>query len=92
MLALVLAALMQSTAPADAPPEKPKPAAEARRDPKVETGVDANGVPAWAKRQKKQPVQSCAAKPNIGVETWREKYDEMGRDRLKPKPPTYTCH
>jgi hypothetical protein len=74
----------------DAPP--PAAAADARPPADISKAVDANGVPAWAKRKHKQPVQSCETKPNIGIETWREKYDGSGKDRLKPKPPANVCH
>ncbi len=54
--------------------------------------VDENGVPAWAKRKRLRPVQSCETKPNIGVETWRQKYDSSAPQRLKIRVPTSTCH
>lgn len=81
----------------DAPPTKEEPpAAEAPasdiKPADISKAVDENGVPAWAKRKHKQPVQNCETKPNIGIETWREKYDGSGKDRLKPKPPTNVCH
>lgn len=78
-------------APADPPPSavggppKPAPLSSAQ-------AVDANGVPAWAKRKHKQPVQNCDTKPNIGIETWRQRYDNSGKERLKPKPDANTCH
>ncbi|MBL8556640.1 MAG: hypothetical protein JNL41_20370, partial [Phenylobacterium sp.] len=46
----------------------------------------------WAKRKHKQPVQSCETRPNIGVETWRQRYESTGKDVLKPRPATFTCH
>ncbi|MBL8773973.1 MAG: hypothetical protein JNK30_21485 [Phenylobacterium sp.] len=92
--AMILAAAQppaDGTAPVAPPPSAqggpakpaPLPASQA---------VDANGVPAWAKRKHRQPVQSCETRPNIGVETWRQRYDSTGKDLLKPKPPTFTCH
>jgi hypothetical protein len=88
VLALVLAAMLQA-APAAAEPAKepaPKPPAS------IANAVDANGVPAWAKRKRLHPVQACETKPNIGVETWRQRYDSTGRDRPKLRTPTAVCH
>jgi hypothetical protein len=96
----ILAALaLAGPGAADAPPthtEPPPAAAQPQTPPPppadITHAVDANGVPAWAKRKHKQPVQACETKPNIGIETWREKYDSSGKDRLKPKPPANVCH
>ncbi len=87
LLAIALlssAAVAQPAAPAPAP--DPKPAVVAEKP------VDENGVPAWAKRKRLYPVQSCETKPNIGVETWRQKYDSSAPQRLKIRTPTSTCH
>jgi hypothetical protein len=98
-LAILTALALAGSAAADAPPpksESPSSAAPAQTPPPppadISKAVDANGVPAWAKRKHKQPVQACETKPNIGIETWREKYDSSGKDRLKPKPPANVCH
>lgn len=91
--AILLASLMLIASPALAEPPKteapaptPKPAVTAEKP------VDENGVPAWAKRKRLQPVQSCETRPNIGVETWRQKFDSSAPQRLKPRTPTSTCH
>lgn len=68
------------------------PVAAAKPAVVVEKPVDENGIPAWAKRKRLYPVQSCETKPNIGVETWRQKYDSSAPQRLKPRTPTSTCH
>ena len=52
------AAVAQTAAPAPVAPPKPVPVAE--------KPVDENGVPAWARRKRMYPVQSCETKPNIG--------------------------
>ena len=78
------AASAQATAPV--PVATPKPTVVAEKP------VDENGVPAWAKRKRMYPVQSCETKPNIGVETWRQKYDSSAPQRLKIRTPTSTCH
>lgn len=95
MLALI-AALSLAAQSADPPPADPAPPAPAeapaRPPADISKAVDENGVPAWAKRKHHSPVQSCETKPNIGIETWREKYESSGKPRLKPKPPTNTCH
>jgi hypothetical protein len=83
-------ALAQPSAEAPAAPPAAaaaKPAAAA-----AEPAVDANGVPAWAKRKRLHPVQACETKPNIGIETWRARYDAAAPERLKPRPATATCH
>mgnify|MGYP001342050129 CR=1 FL=1 len=65
-------------------PPKPAPLAPAE-------AVDADGVPAWAKRKHKQPVQACETRPNIGIETWRQRLDSADATRLKPRPDMNTC-
>lgn len=87
MLALILAVFMQAAPAAEPPPEKPKPPAAAPAEPPV----DANGVPAWAKRKRMQPVQNCQTKQGIGIETWRQDFDSS-KDIKKPRPPAVTCH
>ena len=84
MIAL-LAALALAAPPADAtaaaPPPPPKPPAS------IDKAVDANGVPAWAKRKRFAPVQNCTGRPNIGVETWRAELDpnsKVGAPRAVP--------
>jgi hypothetical protein len=103
-LAFVAALALAAQAAAGAPPAADKPAAEspalepaaAQAPPPppadISRAVDANGVPRWAKGKPKQPVQACETKPNIGIETWREKYESTGKDQLKPKPPANVCH
>jgi hypothetical protein len=88
MLAL-LAALMLQAEPAAAPParaEPPRPPAD------ISQAVDAQGVPAWAKRKRKLPVQNCQTRPGIGIDTWRERY-EPGPvfDRKRLRPPQAVC-
>jgi hypothetical protein len=98
VLSLLVALILAQAEPAAAPVEKapPPPSVEggpAKAPPLSSSeAVDANGVPAWAKRKHPQPVQSCETKPNIGIETWRQRYESTGKDVLKPKPNTYTCH
>lgn len=75
-----------ATAGTAAPVVKPKPVLVAEKP------VDENGVPAWARRKRMYPVQSCETKPNIGVETWRQKYDSSAPQRLRARTPTSTCH
>ena len=70
----------------------PRPSAAAKPVVVADKPVDENGVPAWAKRKRLHPVQSCETKPNIGVETWRQKYDSSAPQRLKIRVPTSTCH
>jgi hypothetical protein len=84
MLSLILALALAE------PPAEPKPA-DSRPPADISQAVDANGVPAWAKRKRKAPVQACPTKPNIGVETWRERYETTGANRLKPRPDMNTC-
>ena len=74
-----------------APVPNPKPVPIAGKS-VAEKPVDENGVPAWARRKRMYPVQSCETKPNIGVETWRQKYDSSAPQRLKIRTPTSTCH
>ncbi len=87
---LLTIALLSSRAVAQT--AAPAPAANPKAVPVVEKPVDENGVPAWAKRKRMYPVQSCETKPNIGVETWRQKYDASAPQRLKIRTPTSTCH
>jgi len=83
--------LLASASAAPAPVANPKPVPIAEK-PVAEKPVDENGVPAWARRKRMYPVQSCETKPNIGVETWRQKYDSSAPQRLKIRTPTSTCH
>ena len=95
---LSLIRVLALAVPPAPPPSAPPPAAAAEAKPAsdrppadISNAVDANGVPAWAKRERKAPVQACPTKPNIGVETWRERYETTGADRLKPRPKMNTC-
>ena len=88
--ALVLATAVAGSAIAQTP--APAPVANPKPMPVAEKPVDENGVPAWAKRKRMYPVQSCETKPNIGIETWRQKYDSSAPQRLKIRTPTSTCH
>lgn len=92
MIASLLAAFALAAPPAteQAPPPEP-PAAEHKAPANIEKAVDENGVPAWAKRKRLHPVASCETKPNIGVETWRQKYDSSTPQRLKPRTATSVC-
>ena len=88
MLTILTFALALATEPSVAtapPPTPPAPATQIK-------AVDENGVPAWAKRPRLRPVQSCETKPNIGVETWRQKYSTSAPQILRPRTPTSTCH
>jgi hypothetical protein len=85
-IALLSGEVVAQTTPA------PPPAAAAKPVVVADKPVDENGVPAWAKRRRLHPVQSCETKPNIGVETWRQKYDSSAPQRLKIRVPTSTCH
>ncbi len=87
---LLAIALLSNTAVAQTP--APAPVANPKPMPVAEKPVDENGVPAWAKRKRMYPVQSCETKPNIGIETWRQKYDSSAPQRLKIRTPTSTCH
>lgn len=93
MIASLLAALALAAPPASeqAPPPEP-PAAEQKPPASIANAVDENGVPAWAKRKRLYPVSSCETKPNIGVETWRQRLDSSAPQRLKPRTPTSVCH
>ncbi|MEW5685648.1 MAG: hypothetical protein AB1942_12075 [Pseudomonadota bacterium] len=95
MLSLILALALADPS-AQPAAEAPPPAAASKptddRPPAdISKAVDANGVPAWAKRKRKEPVQACPTKPNIGVETWRERYENTGTNQLKPRPDMNTC-
>jgi hypothetical protein len=86
MLSLILAAYLQSAAPAaQAAPTATPPATAPVKPADVSNAVDANGVPSWAKRKRLNPVVSCETKVNIGVETWRGEYDRniVGRPKLR---------
>ncbi len=85
MIAFALALASSPTGEATAQPTPPTPVAPVK-------AVDENGVPAWAKRPRLRPVQSCETKPNIGVETWRQKYSSAAPQILRPRTPTSTCH
>ena len=92
----LLAALLLAAAPAEPDkPAAPAPApAEAATPPKpadITNAVDANGVPAWAKRKQRAPVQNCSSRPNIGVETWRAEYEKDGKARRRAVPIKTTC-
>ena len=98
MIALALSLLMQAT-PAAPPSEKatPQPAATSTEAAKPAPltraeAVDANGVPAWAKRKRKAPVQNCTGRPNIGIETWRAELDPNSKvGAPRPVPIKTTC-
>ncbi|PZQ54489.1 MAG: hypothetical protein DI570_22950 [Phenylobacterium zucineum] len=96
MLSLILALALAdppaqpAATPAEPPAATAKPA-DGRPPADISKAVDANGVPAWAKRKRKEPVQACPTKPNIGVETWRERYENTGTNQLKPRPDMNTC-
>ena len=85
MIALLAAlALAAPTEPAAATPPPPRPPAS------IENAVDANGVPAWAKRKRLHPVQGCTSRPNIGIQTWREEFERSGK-KLRSVPIKTTC-
>jgi hypothetical protein len=94
MLSLILAAYLQAAQPAAQP--APAPAAPPTAPVKpadVSKAVDENGVPAWAKRRRYEPVRNCETKPNIGIETWRGQYDNTSRGgRPKLRNATAVCH
>ena len=94
MLSLLLAAYLQSAAPVAAAAPPAQPAATTPVKPAdISNAVDANGVPAWAKRKRYNPVQNCETKPNIGAETWRGQYDNTNRGgRPKLQNAKATCH
>ena len=83
MLSLILAVALQAAqpaaqaAPAAAPPAVPVKPAD------ITNAVDENGVPAWAKRRRLEPVLNCQTRPNIGAETWRGEYDQSIKGRPK---------
>ncbi|HEX7944275.1 MAG TPA: hypothetical protein VF495_06395 [Phenylobacterium sp.] len=93
----ILAALLLAApaAPADPPAQAPtvlastsapKPPADIRN------AVDANGVPAWAKRKHMKPVQNCTSRPNIAVDTWRDELDPNSKvGAPRPVPIKTTC-
>ena len=83
LAALFLAAQPAEPAP-DAPPPPPKPPAD------ITNAVDANGVPAWAKRKRLAPVQNCTGRPNILVETWREELDPNSKTGARRNVPVKT--
>ena len=88
ILALVLSLALAEPAPTEPNPPKPPPKPAAATEPPI----DANGVPAWAKRRRLAPVQNCETRPNIGVETWRQRVESSGGfDRRKLRPPAATC-
>ena len=88
----LIAALLLAAVPAE--PDKPaaaaKPAA-ATRPASIENAVDANGVPAWARRKRLHPVQNCSSRPNITVDTWRAEYEKDGKGRVRAVPIKTTC-
>jgi hypothetical protein len=97
MIGLLAALLLAAAPPPAAPAETPKPAATAadaaKPAPLTPTqAVDANGVPAWAKRKRLAPVQNCTGRPNIGVETWRAEQDPNSKvGAPRPVPVKTTC-
>ena len=89
MLSFLAALALGAAEPAPAPPP---PQAEARPAPLTATqAVDENGVPAWAKRKHKAPVQNCETRPNIGIETWREQYEGAAVFDRRKRRPAATC-
>jgi hypothetical protein len=94
LAALLLATAFEPAAPAPTPAPTPaaSPAKAAPAPLPAAQAVDANGVPAWAKRKRKTSVQNCETLPGIGMETWRQGYDPQGTTILKPRPPQTTCH
>ena len=90
----LIAALLLAAAPteADQPAAAAKPAAATPAKPaNIENAVDANGVPAWAKRKRLHPVQNCSSRPNITVDTWRAEYEKDGKGRVRGVPIKTTC-
>ena len=87
----LIAALLLAAAPAE--PDKPAVAAKpaAAKPASIENAVDANGVPAWAKRKRLHPVQNCSSRPNITVDTWRAEYEKDGKGRVRAVPIKTTC-
>ncbi len=85
--ALMLAAPATPAEPAAAPPADPVASAAPKPPADIRNAVDANGVPAWAKRKHMKPVQNCTGRPNIGANTWREEIDpnsKVGAPRAVP--------
>lgn len=94
MLTLIAALLLAAPATATAPAEPAAPAAQADARPALtpEQAVDANGVPAWAKRKRHAPVQNCSSRPNIGVDSWRAERDPKSRaGAIRNVPIKTTC-
>ncbi len=92
MLAPLILALALAAPPAENPAAPPTSAAAPKtKDAAAPPPVDENGVPAWAKRRRQQAVQACETKPGIGIDTWRQHYDNVAAERLKPRPPAATC-
>ena len=87
LLAALLLAAPETPAVQTPPPDAPAPAVKPAD---IEHAVDANGVPAWAKRKRLKPVQGCTSRPNIGVQTWREEFDPSGK-KLRSAPIKTTC-
>lgn len=92
MISLVAALLLaQADAPAKPAAEAAPPAAEAKPAPLTpDQAIDANGVPAWAKRKHMKPVQNCTSRPNIGVETWRAEQDPNSKTGARRNVPIKT--
>jgi len=93
----LLAALFLVAQPAAGPEAAPPPAAEptaTNLPPKspasIANAVDANGVPAWAKRKRLAPVQNCSSRPNIGVETWRAEMEPNSQTGARRNVPIKT--
>lgn len=80
--ALFLAA--QPGEPEATAPLPPKPPAD------IAKAVDADGVPAWAKRKRLAPVQNCTGRPNIGIETWRAELDPHSKTGARRNVPIKT--
>ena len=96
MIGLLAALALAADPPAPPPPaQTPPPAAAQAAKPaplSPTEAVDANGVPAWAKRKKLAPVQNCTGRPNIGVETWRAELDPNSKvGAPRPVPVKTTC-
>ena len=87
MIAL-LAAL--TLAAADPPPAPPAAAPPAKPPADITNAVDANGVPAWAKRKRLKPVQNCTGRPNIGIDTWRAERDPNSKTNAPRAVPIKT--
>lgn len=88
MISLLAALLL---AQAEAPAAPAPPSAEAKAAPLTpDQAVDANGVPAWAKRKHMKPVQNCTGRPNIGVETWRAENEPNSKSGVRRNVPIKT--